>query len=465
MPPAAPWLTMRWMRCLTVLSSILFSASAFSDRPLPGSTAGTSRNAATARATISIAAEDDIVDKQAATILTESEQTTRQHLKQHLAETWPTEKLIWTTGEETEGRLLERREQHILFERRYGRSGIMQVAVSLDEIAAIEPAPPLPEITVRDVRFYREYPAFEFHKAPPYTVVSDAPYFEVEQAIAALHRQYREIIAVFNPLVEDAGRREDIQVLFFSRRQDFETCRARYASNMVGVSAFYSLELDRLVVYHAAESETVADARNRMSAEEQRVREQYINRPDLEPQIQRWKNEMEQSIAAFAREQTLRSLRHEGAHQLLFSLGVHAAEAPCGEWLYEGLAAWCEVSPIGSFNSERVATLKDARDKGIWIPLEDLMSRRSPSGFLGMEEPARIALAYAESWALVSYLMEHPRRSGFFEYLRFLRSRENWDEAYAASPLTLLCRFLDAEPKIFEADWKGGVRRMVKGGG
>lgn len=445
---------MRWRRCVTVLCAILFSTSAFCERPSPGCTAVTSQDAATARATISIAARNDIVDEQAAPLLTESEQTARRHLEQHLAETWPTEKLIWTTGEETKGRLLERREQHILFERRYGRSGIMQVVVPLNEIVAIEPAPPLPEITLRDVRFYREYPAFEFHKAPPYTVISDAPYFEVEQAIAALHRQYREIVAVFDPLIEDARRREDIQVLFFSRRHDFETYRVRYASNMVGVSAFYSLELDRLVVYHAAESEAVADAHDRLGVEERRVRNQYAGRPDLEPQIQHWKSEMERSIAVFAHEQTLRSIRHEGAHQLLFSLGVHAAEAPYAEWLYEGLAAWCETSPVGRFNSERVEVLKEARALGAWISLEDLMSRRSPSGFLAMEDPARVALAYAESWALVFYLMEYPRRFAFFEYLRFLRSRENWDEAYAASPLTLLCRFLDVKPKIFEADWK-----------
>jgi hypothetical protein len=391
---------------------------------------------------------------------TEEEREVRRRLQKEVRREWPADCVEFDDGSEWEGCVIERTADGIVFEKRYGPSGRMKVTLPLNRVRAVREAGSPPRVTYRDVQFRMQFPDLFFRKAPPYTAVSDAGYLEVEDAVSELRRLYREIVRVFDPLIASTARREDIQVLFFSDRTRFEEYCKRSAPDLGPVSGFYNPWMDRLVWFHQRESETVARAREWLAAEEKQNRERYAGRPDAQAQIAEWKRRMENRIEAFAWEMTTRTLRHEGAHQLFFSLGVHSKHLVEGDWLYEGLASYAEVRPLGARNPERTAVLREALEAGRLIPLAALMRAKGARGLAAFGEPDCVELAYSEAWGLVACLMEPARRVKFFEYLDYVRAPENVSSVTETDPLELLCRFLKEEPNDFEKNWIEWIRTL-----
>ncbi|HYJ45766.1 MAG TPA: tetratricopeptide repeat protein [Pyrinomonadaceae bacterium] len=102
-------------------------------------------------------------------------------------------------------------------------------------------------------------------------------------------------------------------------------------------------------------------------------------------------------------------------------------------WFNEGLAEYYSTFEISS--DKRRVTLGKAIDSraqalrpGAFIPLEKLLSLDSSSEFYF--EPAKRNLFYAESWALVHYLLSGTRRAGLSNYLELLGKGVSVEDAF-----------------------------------
>jgi hypothetical protein len=98
-------------------------------------------------------------------------------------------------------------------------------------------------------------------------------------------------------------------------------------------------------------------------------------------------------------------LYHEYMHALLLPAGDLPA------WFHEGLAQW--VEPEGAYDAAE--TVRAAIAGGAWMPLAEL-----EQGFLRFDDQASAALAYAESLAIVQYLLHargEARLRGFVQQL------------------------------------------------
>ena len=117
---------------------------------------------------------------------------------------------------------------------------------------------------------------------------------------------------------------------------------------------------------------------------------------------------------------------HEATHQLMFNRGMQARLGDAPLWLNEGMANWFETPDLKNKNGWRrpgmINSLRLARVKA-FIPnrpadsLETLVSGDSRFGNEGAFD------AYAESWALVYFLLKH-RRNEFCDYLKAVSSKQ-----------------------------------------
>ncbi len=126
----------------------------------------------------------------------------------------------------------------------------------------------------------------------------------------------------------------------------------------------------------------------------------------------------------------MRTLAHEGTHQLNFNTGVLERLGDVPACILEGLAMYSEVrklsgrTPPGGVNRERIESLARMQRTGVpWLPVErllcdDVLLRAGPG--------PRILMAYSESWLLIDYLLKDPSlRVAFRRYLATIRSRSN----------------------------------------
>ncbi|WP_165251570.1 DUF1570 domain-containing protein [Paludisphaera soli] len=132
-------------------------------------------------------------------------------------------------------------------------------------------------------------------------------------------------------------------------------------------------------------------------------------------------------MASRASNKNVQTVSHEGTHQLTFNSGLLDRQADVSLAIVEGLGTYGEPrkvlgeSDLGRLNVQRVDDLAKLRRTVAWIPARDLLMDDAilRQGLFG-----RVLLAYAESWALVHYLLnDKERRPGFRDYLKLARTR------------------------------------------
>jgi len=125
-----------------------------------------------------------------------------------------------------------------------------------------------------------------------------------------------------------------------------------------------------------------------------------------------------------ARQMTIETLRHEGAHQLLHAFGVDSTETYRGAWFSEGLAEYLAPENVDTLNVGRLMHLRVEQEQGFHLmPLQHLLSFPSGSGIHKDIDPNYTLLGYAESWAFVYFLMENYKES-FFTYIKDLKLQD-----------------------------------------
>lgn len=366
----------------------------------------------------------------------------------------PTHELIVRTGQTLRGAMVSETADAVTFREQYGASGELAVTFRRERILEIVPLDlPLPRVYYRDVLFQQEFPNFTLYRRPPYTIVTDESFFRVENSVRILERMHRDFLYLFEPLIRQPERGESIQVLFFTDERAYARYQQAHAPRMESSSGFYSPRLDRLVMFNQVSSAQLREARDRIEMQERAFRRTATEAAELE-QFSAWRRETERNLQRYAEEQTQFTLRHEGAHQLFFTYGVHSTHQGENTWLVEGLAVFCEASRVGLREPDRVATVKGhARDDTL-IPLAELLSSRSPRGLFVFGGADRVSLAYAQSWSIVHFLMQPQYREGFFEFVRFIREPSNVQVVATRPQIDLLSEFLSMTPENLERLWR-----------
>jgi hypothetical protein len=346
------------------------------------------------------------------------------------------------------GRLVTQTLDRVVFEESYRDIGTVSRALDRSRVEAIEPlSQAVPPITARDVRFKMEFPAMNLFRTPPYTVVTDESFFKVQDTVKGLHRLHGQIAKMFSPVIRDSARRDGIQVLFFSKEEEYREYRGRFPDVPDTATGFYSLTDDRLIVYNIADASALHAAQTELDQRVSQYRRQATT-PEAQASLRQWERANRVSLGERAAAYTTSLLRHEGAHQILYDLGILKPDAPL--WLVEGLACYCETDPPGVLDEFGVAELDAARKGGRLDSLTALVNGKDSIG----------PLAYSESRSLVCYLMRSTNRARFFEYLRHLAESSGGPPASPReTPCDTLCRFLGMTPEDLHRNWLASLPR------
>lgn len=388
--------------------------------------------------------------------LTAAEREWKQKMLREIESRQPRYRLETTEGKQLLGWIAESNSQYVVFEEKYGESGSLKVKVPAGKIKLLEPLPlKMPEITYRDVRFQMEFPRMKFYKKPPYSILTDETYFHVERSVRTLQELQNEFMTYFRALIPNpASRLPSLQVLFFSDEKQFKNYQKQYSRLMEAAAGFYSPQLRRLVIYNEKRSGWMEEV-------EEELRNGTTDQGLTRPAAALRKRQVERALLHEAEQRTFVTLRHEGAHQLFFTYGIHSDFRVENDWLVEGLAVFMETRPAGRKDNRRVALLHKAMEKDQLMPLEKLVNFRHSRGFLALGDLDRVELAYCQSWALVYYLMSSlERRNGLFEYIRYIRDPKHVKEVVRTSRLELLARFLQTTTRRLENDYRDFLSRL-----
>jgi hypothetical protein len=160
-------------------------------------------------------------------------------------------------------------------------------------------------------------------------------------------------------------------------------------------------------------------------------------------------------VASEARSLHERLLRHEGAHQLFHAHRLHSAAGVEPTWLTEGLAQYCETPVIGRYHMALANRLTAARRAGTLLALRELLNHRAADGFFDLGED-RVEIAYAQSWALVYWLMREPHRDRFYRLLQEYRQASHFEP----QPAETLAQCLGIPFAELEHRWQAFLDRL-----
>ncbi len=382
-----------------------------------------------------------------APVWTDEDRAVQAELNKMLTAAGPVQRLTYDRAKTMDGRVAEEHPGYIVFTETFGENGEMSVTLPRERIVRIDPLNvPVPEVTLRDVRFFREFPDKKFYKKPPYTLLTKESFFAVEQIVKQQQELYTQFVGRVGELITAADRREDIQLLIFSDADEYAAYVRRRAPDLEGSGGFYNVAQDQLVVLHQRDADWVAEGRRKIAEIEEQQRGQIKTERDRQ-RFAQWKQENEGRLRAQAVESTRRAIRHEGAHQLAFTLGVQNPFQRGRGWVSEGLATFFETGKPGGANDSRLNELKSALAGGQLVPVRRLLAMARCEN----------ALDYAEAWSLTCLLMQPETRAGFFNYLDELRHHP---APFSGDPAEELCRFLPFGPEELEPRWQTFIRAL-----
>lgn len=377
----------------------------------------------------------------------------KRGLEAALRNRWPTHRLITTAGEEHLIRILFESPESISVQFSFGGKSRVTREINRSDILSLESyTEPIPRITWRDVRFQMDFPTFELLHHGPYTILTDAPYFQVIETARVLDRLYQQYMEIFSPLVQARRSQQSLQVLFFSNEEDFARSVARSSPEMEGSAGFYSPLEDRMVVFNQYHSAFARQMRSEINAELANLIENSRSSEERRS-LEQTRFRVEEQIRRRGQQETLATLRHEAAHHLSYTYGVHSWFHAENGWLIEGLAVYFESDPPGEITPTHLNTLINLRESGRIPPLAQLINIRKPSGFEAELPGLKSYEAYALSWVLFRYLMQESRRDAFFTYLQYIRDPAHLRQLVNISREKLLARHMGTTPEALEQAW------------
>jgi len=172
------------------------------------------------------------------------------------------DQIVTTRGKVIQGQILGESANGVRILRSFGDSGEMEMTLARAEIQTIERGHTEipPPIRLRDVRFKLEFADFNLYRRPPFTILTDQSFFEVQDATRTLDELHDDFVDTFTPLIRDPERKDGIQLLFFSDEKKFAAYRDELSPSHSYASGFYSPRKDRLVIYDQSDSKWIDEA-------------------------------------------------------------------------------------------------------------------------------------------------------------------------------------------------------------
>lgn len=283
---------------------------------------------------------------------------------------------------------------------------------------------------------------------PPYRIFSDdTP--EVTAHLAQLLQDTRaEFLAVFGSNMPPCAPEPPVDVYWFACEKQFRAYATRIASHLVQSAGFFWHDRNQLVLV------------NQQGTERYR---RFLSLPSLPitptgtaPAASGFDASWQRTVAAAAANANDRLIRHEAAHQLFQQFGWLSPARSEPTWLTEGLAQYCETQPIGAWHPTLADRLRHFRDTAQLLPLVELLNHREPTGFLE-HLPSQTEIAYAQSWAIVWWLMQPPRRDLFLTFVKTLASH---DALHSQDMPSLLSTALGHTCAQLHTEWNEWVNQL-----
>jgi len=274
-----------------------------------------------------------------------------------------------------------------------------------------------------------------------------------------------------------------LEVVIFRDQEAYEAFARKHAPGFESGAGYYSSATGRLYFFDArnsrrrleaqAELDRQEGALRALRAELQQAREAR-NGKRAEALYARYDEAWEAYARAkwdwrnFFDQANVATTLHEATHQLCHRSGLLRGHAGHPTWLVEGLALFFEDpeqwttagSRVNAIDRDRIEDLQEALRRDRLISLPALLGRATSFFTLGER---RVHLAYAESWALVRYLLKGPvpeHRTRFFKYLRrqgMIRPDEQRNEARRVGEFV---EAFDQDLGTFERGWREFVRAI-----
>ena len=275
------------------------------------------------------------------------------------------------------------------------------------------------QLMPQDVRFLLNFPDYKYYCIPPYLFVADVPYDRIHDANEVLSVLSGEFLRTFGPLVSWKNRSRLVYVCFF---RDEETY-LKHAIEKEDVDlecsvGFYSQTDECLFVYDRMHS----FARDKLDRHIEELAAAAARQGMIagDDHVRTFTEAAKARSYILLRKQAEDTLRHEGAHQLAHSLGIHSVEGYEHLWLEEGLAQYCETDPMGALSAHKLSVIYGALQSRQYIPWQQLVDTPTPRGFT--EYGDRTGLAYSQAWLIFYYCMQKPYRSRFLKYVKWART-------------------------------------------
>ena len=386
----------------------------------------------------------------------------KRQLEAQLREAWPTHVLRMLNGDEHLIRITRETPTHVTISESFGGQGRVTKEVDRREILSLKPHTQLmPAISWRDVRFQMEFPDFQLIHFGHYTVLTDAPYYQVLASVRELEHMHSQYMELLGDLVQHQAKGHSLQVLFFSDEQQFRTHQQRSAPDLATSAGFYSPLTDRMVVFNQYHSIHARNMRQEIQDEIRNMMLQANSRHERRA-LEDMRQSVEEQLRQRGQRETIATLRHEGAHHLSYTYGVHSWFHAENGWLIEGLAVYFETDPPGGVGPSHQQTLLRLLSESRIPPLAKLVNIRKPDAFEA-ELPGYTAYeAYALSWALFDLGMQPERREQFFDYMRFVRNPDHIRTLVNTPRETILADHLGMTPAELERAWRQNLRDLAR---
>lgn len=307
----------------------------------------------------------------------------------------------------------------------------------------------------------KQFPQMEFYKEANFTIVTDSYITWVREYKKTLREAYTNIYLNFFKLLKDRKPQVQNFIVIFDDYVDFVEYAISDGVPGWAVAGYYSPQARTLYLFNVLGEKFSEILFEGMVGESGRTIDDIVDRIEgqvderyhifVEGQAKRIKDKFWRAYSYYRgifREATTETLRHEFTHELLHNWGLQninlskfeqdntelvekkkeilnakdckkkaeLAKSLIGlrsepldmkaanSWLVEGLATYCETDPIGAQNDMWLFIYQEMVREGPIYPLESLMQYKMGS-FPGVFPKAALHL-YAQSWALVTFLME-----------------------------------------------------------
>ncbi len=337
--------------------------------------------------------------------------------------------MVWLTNRERLGGTIKRVQDNVLTLRQnLDGGGAIEQDLELNRIEKIAFWPPIQEnAEERLAETLKQYPSSAFLKEEYYNVVStEQDPADLRRFLRTLNQFYHEFLLYYFDLVNLETPPGPLDVLMLGTREEFDAVLKEIGfnvkSNPIG---FYEFKNKILVVYNARTNAGVDLNVAKGQAFRAEMDEMMKKNPYAHAQAEIAKEksaDQELKMMGDMLKQNIHVIRHEGGHQLFHLLGITPLEVYAGGWLIEGLAVYCETTPIGEVNDEWLMLLRYELEEGTLMPLSYLVNFARGTGFHRLD-PSYAKVAYGESWAFIYFLMHEGYRNQFFEFLKSMRTQ------------------------------------------